>query len=50
VMQSDKLLDYNSIAEPRKIAPIEKEIKGIGKTIKYDLQPHSFQVIVVDLK
>ncbi len=50
VMQSDNLLDYNSIAKPREIAPVEKEIKGIGKTINYELQPHSFQVIVVDLK
>jgi alpha-N-arabinofuranosidase len=50
IMQSLELMDYNSIAEPNKISPVEEQISGIGKTFKYDLKPQSFQVIIINLK
>lgn len=50
VMQSADLMDYNSIDEPTKIAPVEKQISGIAKTFKYELEPQSFQIITINLK
>jgi alpha-N-arabinofuranosidase len=50
VMQSNDLLSYNSIEEPAKIVPFEKEISGITRSIKFSLEPHSFNVIVLNLR
>lgn len=50
VMKSSDLMVYNSIDEPKKIAPVEKEISGISKKFSYELAPQSFNLIVLDLK
>jgi alpha-N-arabinofuranosidase len=50
VMQSDDLLVYNSIEEPKKIAPAETIIFNIGKSFEYELAPYSFHVLVIDMK
>jgi alpha-L-arabinofuranosidase len=49
IMQSDDLLSYNSIKEPLKIAPVEKELSNVSKKFDYILPPQSFQVIVLEL-
>lgn len=50
IMHADDLMSYNSIEEPKKIAPVEKEISEVGKAFNYEMIPRSFQVIVLDLK
>lgn len=48
LMQSDDLTVYNSIKEPLKIAPVEKELNNISDKFEYLLLPQSFQVIMLD--
>ncbi len=48
-MASTNLLDYNSLENPEKVTPQEKEAKLSGKTFKYTLPAKSFSLFVFNL-
>ena len=45
VLAGGKLTDENSIAEPRKIAPVTSSLKGLGGEFKHTFPPYSFTVL-----
>jgi alpha-N-arabinofuranosidase len=45
VLAGEKLTDENSIAEPRKIAPVTSPLKDAGSEFKHAFPPHSLTVL-----
>ncbi|WP_026714527.1 alpha-L-arabinofuranosidase C-terminal domain-containing protein [Flavobacterium daejeonense] len=50
VLTHEKLDDYNTLAEPMKIVPVEKEYKTAGKTAVVNMPAYSFVVLKLKLK
>ncbi|GEL09266.1 alpha-N-arabinofuranosidase [Flavobacterium glycines] len=50
VLTHEKLDDYNTLAEPTKILPVEKEYKTAGKKAAVSLPAYSFVVLKLKLK
>ncbi|GGA88208.1 alpha-L-arabinofuranosidase [Flavobacterium palustre] len=50
VLTHEKLEDYNTLAEPTKIIPVEKEYKTAGKKAAVSLPAYSFVVLKLKLK
>ena len=44
-LTSNNLDDENSLAEPTRIAPIERELPSVGGTFQYELEANSFTVL-----
>jgi alpha-N-arabinofuranosidase len=50
VLTHEKLDDYNTLAEPTKILPVEKEYKAAGKKAVVNMPAYSFVVLKLKLK
>ncbi|MGM8362910.1 alpha-L-arabinofuranosidase C-terminal domain-containing protein [Flavobacterium sp. ARAG 55.4] len=50
VLTHDKLDDYNTLAEPTKILPVEKEYKLNGKKASVNLPAYSFVILKLKIK
>ncbi|MEL1242204.1 alpha-L-arabinofuranosidase C-terminal domain-containing protein [Flavobacterium flavipallidum] len=50
VLTHEKLDDYNTLAEPTKIIPVEKEYKTAGKKAVVNMPAYSFVVLKLKLK
>jgi len=49
-VMSGQLWDMNSVAEPTKVAPQQKEVKNAGTTFTYSFPAHSVSVMVLKAK
>jgi alpha-L-arabinofuranosidase len=49
-MTADNPLAYNTLENPKNIAPVETEMKLKGQSISEALKPMSFYVIEMDAK
>ena len=45
VLAGEKLTDENSLAEPRKVAPIASPLRGVGEAFTRTFPPYSFTVL-----
>ncbi len=45
VLTSDKLTDENSIAQPKKVAPVTSALRGAGASFKHTFGPYSLTVL-----
>ncbi|MBD0725299.1 alpha-L-arabinofuranosidase [Flavobacterium sp. L1I52] len=50
ILTHDNLEDYNTLAEPTKISPVEKEYKVSGKKAEVNMPANSFVVLKLKLK
>jgi len=50
VLAGEKLTDENSIAEPRKVAPVTSALKGADSEFKHTFGPHSLTVLRLKTK
>lgn len=48
-MTANDLLDYNNMANPTRVSPVEKEISVSGKSVNYSLPKQSFTLLVVKM-
>ena len=47
VLSSANLTDTNTLAAPNKVAPVQSEITGLGKTFRHVFPPYSLTVLVL---
>jgi alpha-L-arabinofuranosidase len=50
VLAGAKLVDVNSIAEPKKVAPVESKIDSVGPEFKFTFKPLSMTVLRIPAK
>jgi len=50
ILAGQKLTDENSIAEPRKIAPVTSSLKGVSSEFQHTFPPYSFTVLRLKIK
>ena len=45
VLAGEKLTDENTLAEPRKVVPVNNSLKGVGASFDYTFKPYSLTVL-----
>ncbi len=50
VLSSANLTDTNTLADPNKVAPVQSEITGLGKTFRHVFPPYSLTVLKLSAK
>ena len=45
VLAGEKLTDENSLAEPKKVAPVTSPLRGVGASFDHTFPPYSLTVL-----